>query len=251
MRALLALALAVSLVTAPASVGAAKAKAIAEAQLARSRVLLSDLVPNAPEEVATIDLGASPQPGSSRLVTREEMVAALPEGFDARSLQMPASVRVVRKARKLMPAEIEKMTRDAISEAGVPRNGTLTAVRPRAAVTVPAGWESARVDLPRPPRKSGKHLATATLLLLEGETVLARLPVPVELALPKSAAIPDVKKGSKLQLVIERSGLEIKAMVSAAADADVGEELPVMFENRTVIKAKLVSKDPPAAVEAR
>ncbi len=250
MRALLTLSLALSLVFAPLGAEAAKQKSVAEAQLARSRVLLSDLVPNAPAELAAIDLGAAPQPGSSRLVTREEMVAALPEGVDAQALKLPASVRVVRKARKLTPAEIEKMTREAIAAVGVPRNGTLAAARPRATVTVPAGWESVRVEMPKPPRKTGRHLTTATLVLLEGETVLARVPVPVELTLPKSAAVPDVKKGSKLQLFIERSGIEIKATVSAAADADVGEEVPVMFENRTVINARLVSKDPPSAVEA-
>jgi hypothetical protein len=250
MRHLLLASVLLALVTSSPIASAAKQRAVPEKQLARSRVTLADLVANAPSELAQLDLGASPAPGSSRLITEEEIVAALPEGTDARALRLPASVRVVRKARKVTPAELEKLTRAGIAEAPLPRNGTLTSARPRATVTVPEGWETVRVDVPKPPRKSGKHATTATLVFLEGEEVLAKVPVPIEMALPKSAAVPDVKKGTKLSFVVSRGAIEIKANVTAAADADVGEELPVMLENKNVIKVRLASKEPPIAVEA-
>jgi hypothetical protein len=250
MRPLLLASVLLSLALSPSATFAAKPRPVPERQLARSRVVLADLVPDAPAELAAVDLGASPAPGSSRLITEEEIVAALPEGTEARTLRLPASIRVVRKARKLAPTELEKITRAAVGEAGLPRSGSLTAARPRATVTVPDGWQRVRVDVPKPPRKSGKHATIATLVFLEGDAVLARVPVPIEITLPKSAAVPDVKKGAKLTFLVSRGSIEIKANVTAAADADVGEELPVVLENKNVLKVRLASKEPPTAVEA-
>jgi len=241
----------VSLLSSAPATAAKPKNATPALELSRSRVLLSDLVAAAPEELAELDLGAAPAPGSSRLITRDDVLAALPEGTDPKSLKIPASTRVVRKTKKLAPTALEQMTRDAVSATGLPRNGALTAVRPRATVSVPDGWDAVRVEVPKPPRKSGKHLTTATLVFTEGEGVLHKVPVPIEMMLPKSAAIPDVKKGSKLTLLIERGAIQIKASVTAAADADVGEEVGVVLENKKVLRARVESSDPPTAVEAQ
>lgn len=242
------LTLTVGALTADAS-GAPKAKT-PETALARSRVVLCDVAPKAPAELCDTDLGATPAPGSSRLISRDEVVAALPEGTPTKGWAIPASTRIVRKTRTVAPVELEKIARRSIAETGLPRGASLAAVRAKSAVTVPDGWDAVSVEVPRPPRKSGKHLATATLVFSEGESVLAKVPVPIEMTLPKSAAQPDVKKGSKLSFVVSRGAIEIKASATATQDADVGETLNVALESGKIARAKLESKDPAVATEA-
>jgi hypothetical protein len=244
----LLLTLAVGVLT-PDAVGAPKAKT-PETALAKSRVVLCDVAPKAPAELCDTDLGATPAPGSSRLISRDDVVAALPEGTPMRGWTIPASTRIVRKTRTVAPVELEKITRRAVTVTGLPRGASLAAVRAKASVTVPDGWDTVSIEVPRPPRKSGKHLATATLVFSEGESVLIKVPVPIEMMLPKSAAQPDIKKGSKVSFVISRGSIEIKASATATQDADVGETLNVALESGKMAKATLTSKDPALAMEA-
>ncbi len=231
------------------ALGAPKAKT-PETALARSRVILCDVAPKAPADLCDTDLGATPAPGSSRLISRDEVVAALPEGTPTKGWTIPASTRIVRKTKTVAPVELEKIVRRAAAATGLPRGASLAAVRAKAAVTVPDGWDAVSIEVPRPPRKSGKHLSTATLVLSEGESVLIKVPVPIELNLPKAAAQPDVKKGSRVSFVVSRGSIEIKASATATQDADVGDTFNVALESGKVVKAKLESKDPAVATEA-
>ncbi len=221
-----------------------------EMLVASARVRLGDVVPGAPEELRAVDLGPSPAPGGSRVLSRADIVAALPEGADAKKVSLPHSVRVVRKTTSLAAAALESLAAEAIARRGIEKGGTLVAARPRAAVSVAAGWDRISAELPRLPRKAGKHLTTATLVFLEGDITLAKVPVPVELALPPGAALPDVKKGARLVFSVERGTFEIRVSGAAGADADVGDPLPVTLESGKVVRGRLVSRDPAVATEA-
>ncbi len=246
--AVLSIVLAVTLAS-PIASAKPKTSAVPEKAIARSRVVLCDVVPAAPADLCDVDLGATPAPGSSRLVDRDEVVASLPEGTETKGWRIPSSTRIVRKTKSLAPTDLEKMTRAAVKDSGLPRGGVLAAVRAKGSVSVPEGWDAVTIEVPRPPRKAGKHLATATLVFTEAESVLAKVPVPIEMTLPKSAAQPDVKKGSRISYVLSRGSIEIKASGTAGSDADVGETLNVILESGKIVKAKLGSKEPAVASE--
>ena len=122
-------------------------------------------------------------------------------------------------------------------------------MRPKGTVSVPAGFDALDLDIPKPPRREGKHVTTATLTLRQGQEVLAKVPVTLELALGPEAAKPDLKKGEKVTFVIRRGQVEIRAAATANTDADVGDPVQVtVTQSSKVLKGKLTGQSP-AVVE--
>ena len=90
-----------------ALLSAASTRAETSVSVSRARVLLGDLVPNLAPDVASLDFGPAPPPGSSRLVAGAEIRRQLAKsGVGAEKLKLPASVRVVSAARRFSPSEI-------------------------------------------------------------------------------------------------------------------------------------------------
>lgn len=221
-----------------------------ECLVAHARVRLVDVLPTAPEALRELDLGPAPLPGSSRLITRAEIVAALPGG--AALPPLAESVRVVRKTSTVSAAALEKLATDALGRATIARGGVLVAARPRSSVVVPDGWETVDVELPRLPRKSGKVTVSAALRFREGPTVIATADVPVDLTLPESAAIPDVKRGAKGLFVVRRGSVEIRAVVALGDDADVGDVVSgIIKDSGHAVRGRVVEKDPPLLEEVQ
>ena len=225
-------------------------KPLVEHKVSHGRILLGDVVDGAPEALASIDLGPSPQPGSSRVVRREDVERAVIQGLPPK-LKVPVAVRIVRATKTLSPTDLEATTRTAIAAITLARGATYGGARPGAAVTVPAGYDLVRAEIPRPPRRAGKLATIATLTFLEGDTELARIQVPIDIELPKDAAFADVPKGAKVTFVITRGSVEIRASGTAGGDADVGEDLTVtVMDSGRVLRGKLKSRDPAVVTEA-
>lgn len=216
---------------------------VKEKAVSSSRITVGDLIENVPGEIADIDLGPAPQPGSTRLLKRDEIKAALPPG--TKNVAIPKEIRVSRKTKQLKVTDIEKLTTTAIQEAGLPKGVTLKAVKPRAAVTVPDGFDDVRVELPRLPRREGKVTTTANLYFSQDDDDLAKIAVTVELDLSALAALPDAKKGEKGTLVITRGEIEIQAAVTVDEDADIGDVVRVTVnQSSKVLRCRLASAQP-------
>lgn len=215
-----------------------------------ARVRVADVVPDAPPDAAAVDLGPAPAPGGTRLIERAAILRALRERQATEPAHLPEAVRVSRRTRTLSPAELERLVRDALPPGRLPRGAALTAVRPPRALEVPAGWSAVAAELPRPPRRAGPFATTAYLSFLLGEDTLARVAVPVDLALPAGAAAPDLARGAAVTLVVRRGLVEVRASGSAGADADVGDTLPVVLRPAgRVLRARLVERDLALALE--
>jgi len=230
----------------------ADADAVKERALSRQRVLLSDVVDGAPADLATIDLGPSPAPGSSRLIKRDEIDAALANDSDRKRVKFSSAIRVVRKTKPLSAVELEKLTTAAIKALSLPKGATFVAARPKSAVRVPDGFDTIDVEMARFPRREGKHSTTVTLVLRQGDDILAKVPVSVDFKLGPQAAIADVKKGEKVQFIVRRGQIEIRAIASANADADVGDLVQVtVSDSGKVLKGRLTSQNPALVMEAQ
>ncbi len=237
----LALAIVLSLFAAPAVGESAEAKA-KEHALASPRITLGDIA-DVPEELRAVDLGPSPLPGSSRVLKRAELEGAIPEA-NRRGLNLPVSVRVVRKSRTLSIPDIEGMVEQALQVRGLPKGATLTRIRPRAAAVVADGFDSAVLEFPKPPRREGKHLTAATLQLMQSGEQIGKLVVNIEFALGKEAAIADVPKGSKVQFTIRRGAVMVSALATTAADADLGDSVLVtVSDSGKVLRGRVESSN--------
>jgi hypothetical protein len=220
-----------------------------EVTIASSRVHIGDLVAGLAPDAAGIDLGPSPAAGGSRIVDRAEIVDAL-QAHDVESpAGLPNSVRVIRKMKRLEVADIEQIVRQGLS-GGLTRGVTLDSVHPPTPVSVPDGWTTVKIDVPRPPRRTGTIACEASVTFYENSQALWMMSVPVELLLSHEAAVADVAHGARLALVIRRGLVEVSASGTAGADADIGELVPVILHpsGRTVL-ARLEDSDHAIAVD--
>ena len=136
-----------SLLFATATVAAAPAPQIVAVE--GPRVSLAEVVSGAPSS----DLGPAPAVSGDRLITKDELVAAIKkEGGDPAKLKVPGAVRLVRKTKKLTAAELDKEVR---SKLGLKKGATLVAVRAPKSTEIAAGWTGVEIALPKLPHKVG------------------------------------------------------------------------------------------------
>lgn len=243
---------AIAAVTLSLSALAIEARAIdapARAEVARGRVLLGDVLPSASPELAAVDLGPSPALGALRVLTRDDLVLAIHDARLEVPARLPRVVRITRRARALGPAELDRLVR---SFAVTPRGVTVAAVRAPRLLSVPDGFDRLRVELPRPPRRSGPFRTTARLdFSQDGETV-AQTTVPVELAVSEEAATPDVARSSPLRITVRHGLVEVSVMGMAGSDAFVGDLLPVTLAvgSGRILRARVTGPGEAEVVEA-
>lgn len=244
----LALMLAIEVLCASAD---ATAKGVVhQVSVARTRVLLADVVARLAPELARIDLGPAPAPGGSRLLTRDEIKRAV-EGAHAKApAVLPAAVRVVRRMQKVTVSDLEQLTRKALDGPALPRGAALAAVHPAGAVNVAAGWDSVRASLPKKPHRAGVLRSTAVLTFAAGADTLATVVVPVELSLTPEAAAWDLPKGGAVKVVVRRGAVEVEAAAVSTANADVGSVFPaVLRSSGRVLRVRLLDKEHAELVE--
>ncbi len=230
---------------APAAPPAASPRPI---EINTARVRLRDL---GIKELATqdVDLGPAPPLGSTRTIERGEISRALAAAHAPPSSRLPDRVRVVRKGRHLVPADIDRLVRAAVDPTRLPKGATIALVR-GAAIEVPDGFDRVSAELPALPRRSGSVMVTASVSFLQEGVVLARVAVPVEIAIPAEALIPDGSKGAPILLIVRRGLVEVSIGGVAGADGDAGGVLPVLLRpSGRVVRAHVVDKDHAVAIE--
>lgn len=219
-------------------------------EVSSPRVRVVDVIRNAPPSLADIDLGPAPAPNGSRLLTRAQIREALQRAPDGPTPRIPESVRITRRMVALTPADLDRLVREALPAARLPRGATLSAVRAPRVIEAPAGWTAVTAELPRAPRRAGTLSTVAMVTLRVGEDVLARIAVPVELTLSSEAATPDATRGGALTLLVRQGLVEVRIGGFAGADADVGDDLPVVLRpSGRVLRAKLIERSVALALE--
>jgi hypothetical protein len=215
--------------------------------VATPRVHLSDVVVAAPADLADLDLGPAPPVGGSRLITKEDLQAAV--GARADKLTLPAATRVTRKVKSLSAKELEKIVQRATAEQPLPKHAALVAVRPPKSFDVADGYERIELTAPKLPRRAGPLTVTVSLRFVRGDEQLGQIDLPCDLSLPKEATIPDVAQRQTLDLTIERGLVEIRTTATANVDGDVGDLIPVTLSAGKVLHARLIDKSTAEVVE--
>lgn len=220
---------------------------IAQVEVTAARLRVSDVVKDAPPEVATADLGPSPAPNGSRVVARAELTSLLRDvGYTGKS-RLPDAVRFTRKMRKLSSDDLEAEVRKAT----LPKGVTVALVRAPRSTEVPDGYDRVAVEVGKVARRAGSQNVSARVSFMRGDETLATVVLPIELAVTAEASRPDLTRGGTLTLLLRRGGIEISATAVAGADADVGAVLPVTVRaTGRVVKAKLIEPARAVLVEA-
>lgn len=154
-----------------------------------------------------------------------------------------------KKMRRLTPADLEAMVRDASSNARLPRGAQITAVRSRTPFEVPS-FVTMTAEITPPARRAGTVTTTAVLTFKDDTNIVARELITLDVAIPREALVRDVTKGASITLIIDRGLVEVTAPGVAGADADIGDVVPVLLKpSGRVMRAKLTAKDKAIAID--
>ncbi len=234
--------------TATSSAGSLQPR-MTEISVGSSHIRVGDIIADLDSEAAAFDLGPAPAASGSRVVDRDEIVQAFREHGVEPPRVVPASVRIVRRMRRMEAREIADLVRAGLSETPA-RGATITDVHGSRA-SIPDGWTRTTCELPRPPHRTGTLTSAASLTFYENEQALWRISVPVELALSQEAKLFDVERGSRVTLLIRRGLVEVGASGTTGADADVGDLVPVtLLPSGRTLSARLEDREHAIAVGA-
>lgn len=208
----------------------------------QGRIKLADIA-QAPPRLSELDLGPSPPPGGSRLISRSEVEDELRSlGEDPRLLKLEAVVRVTRRSKQRSAEELREWLQPAIEQA-LPPGVHLQQFRLRRPLVTPVHASVGRVVVPRLPRRAGITSVTATVEILDDGDIFVRVPAPLRLEISPEGAQPAVARGERVDLVIERGPATISAVAVTLQDLDVGDigSFRVVATQR-LLRARLTSK---------
>ncbi|AKU94669.1 hypothetical protein AKJ09_01333 [Labilithrix luteola] len=150
------------------------------------------------------------------------------------------------------PAEIERIVREAIaaSATSIPKGTTIRSVRCGTVPEIPDSPTNVTIEVTKPARKAGISSTSAVLTFHRDASVVARVPVTLELDMSPEAATFDVPKGAPVVLVIKRGLLEISAPAVTSEGADLGDVVQVLLRpSGRALRGQIVAKDRAIAVE--
>lgn len=219
------------------------AAADGEIVVSGARVELGEIAA-APEAVRALDLGPAPPPGGSAVLDRELVIGLIrAAGVDPGTVPLPRALRVVGASRKWTPRELTALVIPAIQNS-MPRGVKLTYVDARSAIVTPPDAVAGRAEIPRPPKKAGLFKTGVIVPIVAGGNVVHRVPVSVTFDVSDAAARPDVLRGSRVTLVIDRRSARIGASGVSLSDADIGSVTEFRVEKTgKVVRARLEGTD--------
>jgi hypothetical protein len=215
-----------------------------------ARVRLLDVLPSCPESSCSADLGPAPAAGTSRVVERSAIRAAL-EATGQNPEQFPGllAVRVTSVARSWTPAQLGAWLRPSI-ERQLPPGVRLLSVESKTVVVLPLLASVGECTLGPLPRRSGAQAINVAVDFVNDGSFVRRVPVLVRLALSEQAARPKVPRGAVLTLVIERPMATVSAHGIALKDGDVGQTVPFKVQpTGRIVQARIQSETLAVVVE--
>jgi hypothetical protein len=201
-------------------------------------------------DLAGLDLGPAPPPGSSRLLSRAEVEDQLhAAGDDAKSLRMPRSLRVKSAAKRWSAEELREAVTPRLM-AALPLGLTFkTAKLNRPLVTSPSVVVG-DAHFPRFPKRAGELTLTASVDLQQDGVTVLRVPVTVVVVVGEAATRPAAAKGARINLVIEHGPARVTALATALSDTELGAlGLFRVASTQRVLRARLSSADTAQVVE--
>lgn len=215
-----------------------------------ARVRVADVVTDAPDDVAAVDLGPAPPPGGSRVVARFEVEDRIRSaGFETAQLRIPQAVRLVGASRRIAPPELNELCSSELVKV-LPAGVTVVKADAAREIVVTPGATVRQVKVPRPPRQKGPFRTTATLEFQSDGEIVARAAIAVTLDVSEKGAQADVGRGRRLTVFIQKKGIRVSTTGVAQADANVGDVVHVQVApTGRVIKALLKSNEEAEVVD--
>jgi len=212
--------------------------------LDRTRVHLGDLLSTQDSELGAVDLGPAPPPGSSRLISREDVVRELRvQGLEQRKLNIPEVMRVVSASRRYTPSEVSALLLPQVSSA-LPPGVELQQLKISHGIVTSPRVQVGPIKLPKLARRAGSVDVTVVADLLNEGEIVTRLAFGLTLNVSEQAAAPLVDKGARVELVILSGSARISAGAVALEAANLGEVIPFKVSTtQRVLRGRLETRN--------
>ena len=222
----------------------ATARAEGPLTVSGSRVELSELCPNVADAIRNVDLGPAPPPGGTTLLDRDRVVAALAAaGVEVKSVRLPKLLRVVGASKRWTPLELTAFMRAAV-EGALPTGVTLAHLEAKLPLVAAPDAVPGHAEIPRLPKKAGVFRTTAVVPVIADGAVATRVTLNATLEISDAAAKPDVARGGRVTLVIDRRSARVGAAGIALNDIDVGDVTEFRVDKTgRIVKARLDAPD--------
>jgi flagella basal body P-ring formation protein FlgA len=214
-----------------------------------ARLKLSDVMPQAPEDVAVLDLGPAPPPAVSRVIGRDELVRRLlVAGIDPNTLKLPKSVRVTSASKRFSPAEFKQFALQPVTNS-LPRGVRLIDVSTRSAL-LPSRATLGTVRLSQLPKREGVLRTSAIAdVMLDGE-VTSRLSLSLLVEVDAAAFAPDLERGALVELIVQMKSAQVTATAEALEAVRIGEVARFrVARTQKTLRARLESRNLARVVE--
>lgn len=206
-----------------------------------SRIYLGEIVPNLTNGAATLDLGAAPKAGSSRLFSTEELNRALKTAGIHPTVK--DSVRVVRSTKRWNQQDLTGWISPAISQT-LPSYATLIRIEVPRSLLTPTTAAVGHIELAELPKRRGTvHTSAVVELTVDGQ-LEQRLSLLVVLDLvdrPKPVTIP---RGQNVTVSIDMGRARVSAAAVTLQSVEVGTiTLCRILRTKKVLRARMLSSN--------
>jgi flagella basal body P-ring formation protein FlgA len=183
-------------------------------------------------ELGELVVAEAPLPGETRVVRASDIKAVLKaNGRDARGLDLPRSVRLVRKARSVSDSELGQRVREAVAAQIAPCHVQSLSTLPP--VSIGGGDYQIETTI-TPRRESGR--APLVITVKQGERT-QRISAQAELSCPA----PVIQPGMGVTLVSIRGPVRVSAPATAHQAGRVGDEVRVTNQvTRKQVRARVL-----------
>jgi hypothetical protein len=169
-------------------------------------------------ELGELVIADAPLPGESRVLRASDIRAVLKaHGRDARGLDLPRSVRLVRRARSISQNELSGRVREAVAAQVAPC--TVQSISTLPSVTLGGGDYEVETEAGAR-RNSGR--VPVVVLLKQGERS-QRFSAQVELSCPE----PVIQPGASVRAVYASGAVRVSTQATAHQAGRVGDEIRV------------------------
>ncbi|MCP4606257.1 MAG: flagellar basal body P-ring formation protein FlgA [Proteobacteria bacterium] len=162
-------------------IGLVRSEAAMPSRAAGAKILVGDVVPMCKGAACEIEVGPSPLPGRTRVVSRQDVVRALAgAGIEQGNLKIPKRRRVIRPSKKASGQELKSLIRNAVIDV-LPDGITLETLGRVNDLEVPeSGYQ---IEARWPGERSFRHRISVPVDLIADGVSFRRLQIAATLAL--------------------------------------------------------------------
>ncbi|MBI4819603.1 MAG: flagella basal body P-ring formation protein FlgA [Deltaproteobacteria bacterium] len=220
--------------------GSASAMAPTSIEVDSDRVVLGDIVRDVPVALADVDLGPAPEPGHAVTLSKKQIEARLAMAMvDRDGVKIPKLVTISRPGQTIAEPHLKGIIADALNEI-LPAGVTLGEVRAFGGLVLGRGPILVETVLPA---RLHSGFVSVWVKVTAGSSS-RKLPVTIELFVPKAEEAALVKRGDRVQLVIRTVSMTIRAFGIAQNEASAGQLVNVLpTQGRKIVAGRVVAKD--------